>query len=125
LPDEPNDRPDPAEGESPAGPNDRPDPAEGALPDQEPLIYVIVDGETFERPGLRTFFASSEKDSVAVDGCSCVPVAGTYCSCNKVCSCVPACACVSHMESSGGGSSGGGGSYGGGGGGGCRCAPVH
>jgi hypothetical protein len=75
--------------------------------DIEPKIYAIIDGKKFPRPGLETFFASPRTDQPGLSTCSCHPVVGTYCSCNKV----AVCSCVGHTSS--GGRSG------------CRCAPVH
>ena len=122
----------------PDAPDDRtpPKPADAGEP---PRLYVVVKGVKFPRPGLETYFAQSgggpepaRRDPV----CSCNPVVGVYCSCNKVCTCVPvcgcaghrscgcvghtSCGCVGHTCSCVGHSSGR--SYGGGG---CRCAPVH
>lgn len=117
-------------------PDDRPGAGVGNPPaGAAPAIYVIVDGKKFLRPGLETMFArpaaKGEKgrpprtSSQVPDGCSCNPVGGSYCSCNKVCTCVPACGCaghrtcgcVSHRSCTCAGRSSGG--YG------CRCAPVH
>lgn len=88
--------------------------------DKMPEIYMIINGEKFPRPGLETFFAETKPSSTTTHGCSCDPVAGVYCSCNKVnqCTCVPVCTCqavcgcVGHQS---GGSVRTG----------CRCAPVH
>ena len=84
----------------------------------EPKIYIIVDGKKLPKPALETYFAKPvEGTTSATNSCSCEPVVGAYCSCNKVCTCVPVCGCVghtacscdSHQSRSGG----------------CRCAPVH
>ena len=99
-----------------------------ATGDEDPKIFVVVDGRKFPRPGLETYFADTRYGSEKEGGGD--SVVGTYCSCNKVCTCVPVCArvgharcgcvgytscgCVGHTSSGGGG-----------GGGGCRCAPVH
>ncbi len=73
----------------PAKPNDRPEAASGSDGDVRPEIYVIIDGEKFPRPGLETFFAKPGQDQKQEDqnGCSCHPVIGIFCSCNKVCTC--------------------------------------
>jgi hypothetical protein len=110
-------------------PNDRPSPKGPVASNPEPQIFVIVNGQKFPRPSLQTFFETVPKDpkEEGKPGCSCHPVVGTFCSCNKVCTCVPACGCVghsgcschSHSRPGGGGCScvpvvtG------------CRCAPVH
>ncbi len=92
-----------------ARPDDRPKPAAGAA-DEDPRIFVVVDGRKFPRPALETFFARPLEERPA--GCSCHPVVGIYCKCNKVYVGAPACGCVGHT--SGGGTRVG-----------CRCAPVH
>jgi hypothetical protein len=90
-------------------PNDRLSNFVDSTSTEEPRIYVILDGKKFPRPGLETFFADvSEQNTATQTGCSCHPVVGTYCKCNKV----TVCGCVGHTSSSSGG-------------GGCRCAPVH
>jgi len=96
-------------------PNDRPKTKIDKKDESEPKIYIIVDGQKFPRPGLETFFAEPEEGQTERDrqGCSCHPVVGAYCSCNKVCTCVPVCSCVGHSSSSTRGGYG------------CRCAPVH
>ena len=97
--------------DKPDKPNDRPDANSGGQSDADPKIYVVVNGKQFPRPALETMFAEA-KPGKADSGCSCHPVVGVYCSCNKVCSCVgQTCSCVGHSS--------GGVSYG------CRCAPVH
>lgn len=94
--------------------------------DLEPRVFVVVDGKKLPRPALQTYFAEAKVGSgggtTSSAGCSCQPVAGVFCSCNKVCTCVPACGCVGHSRCSCVGHSSGGGYSGGGG---CRCAPVH
>ena len=122
-------------------PDDRPKKT-GAGTDPTPKIYVIVDGQKFPRPGLETFLAEAgtgardqkgEKEAHRV-ACSCQPVAGIWCECNKVrvcaceghtvCACVGhtvkkrSCGCVGHRS---GCRCAGHRSHGGG----CRCAPVH
>ncbi|HWP95733.1 MAG TPA: hypothetical protein VN426_02710 [Syntrophomonadaceae bacterium] len=101
-------------------PDDRLKPtAAPAGDDPEPKIYLMVDGQKFVRPGLETYFADTGNTANVQQykgNCSCNPVVGTYCSCNKVCSCNPQCSCQGHSSSSS--SSGGGGSY-------CSCVPVH
>ncbi len=121
-------------------PNDRPNPKRDKA-ELEPRIFAIVGGEQFSRPGLETFFAQTQppgqgqpKPGAGQQTCSCHPVTGTYCSCNKVsvCQCVPVCTCqavcgcVGHVTCSCVGHTScscnsRGHSYGGG----CRCAPVH
>ena len=98
-------------------PDDRPKEQPENNSEEEPKIYMILNGKKFPRPGLETFFADNSKvpSRDRKDGCSCHPVVGTYCKCNKV----SVCTCAGFMESS---SSSSGGSSGGGG---CRCAPVH
>ena len=108
-------------------PNDRPSAGNAAPDDPEPRLTVIIDGREFPRPGLETFFAESGREGQEAEpqqrreGCSCHPVAGVYCSCNKVCTCIPVCGCVGHVSCSCDShrSRGGGTVYG------CRCAPVH
>jgi len=108
-------------------PDDRPKQttSHGDLEDAQ--IFIVVNGQKFPKPGLETFFVQSGvgKDSQ----CTCNPVAGVFCSCNKVCTCVPVCGCVGHTTCSCVGHttcgcvghvSGGGGVVTG-----CRCAPVH
>ena len=102
-------------------PNDRPQVPEQPAP-EDPKLYVVINGQKFLRPGLETFFAQPGKEKTEKPGCSCDPVVGAYCSCNKVCRCVPACGCVAHTSCSCVGHRSG---RSGGGGGGCRCAPVH
>ena len=106
----------------PDQPNDRLSNEMGALSNEDPRIYVVVGGKKFPRPALETFFVDvppGAKDGHR-DGCSCHPVAATYCSCNKVCTCVPACSCVGHTSCSCDSHSSSGGTVVG-----CRCAPVH
>ena len=81
---------------------------------EAPQLFAVVDDEKFPRPGLETFFADSQSAPVpAENNCSCHPVGGVYCQCNKVrvCSCVGyvGCSCNSHTSGRAG----------------CRCAPVH
>lgn len=114
----------------PEKPDDRPKPSLPAAGDLEPRLYVavdgqyvIVDGQKQPRPGLDTYFASAAPGAPA-QSCTCNPVVGVYCQCNKVktCSCVPVatCACVGYSSCSCDSHSSGGGSVSG-----CRCAPVH
>jgi hypothetical protein len=87
----------------------------------EPKIYLVVNNQKFIRPGLETYYAKPGQQATTTSNCSCNPVVGTYCSCNKVCTCNPqaSCSCNSHSSCSCvGHSSGGGGSY-------CSCVPVH
>lgn len=108
-------------------PDDRPKQTASQGDMEEAKIFIIVNGQKFPKPGLETFFAQS---GVGKDPqCTCNPVAGVFCSCNKVCTCVPVCGCVGHRscscvghQSCGcvGHTSGGGGVVTG-----CRCAPVH
>ncbi|MEN6390799.1 MAG: hypothetical protein ABFD04_10315 [Syntrophomonas sp.] len=81
----------------------------------EPKIYLLVNGQQFVRPGMETYFASADQNKGT--DCSCNPVGGVYCSCNKVCTCNPLCSCQGHSTCSNNKSSGGG-KY-------CSCVPVH
>ena len=97
-------------------PTDRPKPWAASQEESDPKIFVVVNDRKFPRPGLETFFARPAEGKSG-DGCSCHPVAGAFCSCNKVCTCVPVCSCVGHVtcscDSHSTTRSG------------CRCAPVH
>jgi len=72
----------------------------------EPKVFFVVDGKSFLRPSLETYYARSEpRGPAGRSACSCDSVAGTYCSCNKVCTCnlVPVssgrtCACDGHSR---------------------------
>ena len=103
-------------------PDDRlkkPDAGDGEDPD--PKIYLVVNNQKFLRPGLETFFAkpgSGTASNSAHVTCSCDPVGGVYCSCNKVCTCNPLCSCQGYKSCSCQGHSSGGGTY-------CSCVPVH
>lgn len=99
----------------PNKPDDRPKTQPVAGPDVDPKIFVVINGTKFPRPALETYFAQPVEERPA--GCSCHPVVGVYCQCNKVCTCVPVCGCVGHVSCSCDSHSSGGG--------GCRCAPVH
>ena len=125
-------------------PNDRPDaadairidagtlPSEGNLPpDDDPRVFVVVGAERFPKPALQTFLAGAGATGKSSSTCTCNPVAGIICACNKVCTCVPAaaksadqtseprpsggctpnCSCVGHTSGSGYSV--------------CSCAPVH
>ena len=102
----------PEKAEQPKKPSDRPDAKSSGQGDVDPRIYVVVKGKQFPRPALETMFAEA-KPGVVNKGCSCDPVVGVYCQCNKVAvpAAAPSCGCDSHSS--------GGVSYG------CRCAPVH
>ena len=99
-------------------PNDRlktPSAAEGE--EADPKIYLVVNNDKFMRPGLETFFAVPGSKTTA--DCTCNPVVGVYCSCNKVCTCNPQCSCQAVKSCSCVGyTKGGGGRY-------CSCVPVH
>jgi hypothetical protein len=97
-------------------PDDRPKALDGDKAEIAPEVYIVVGGTKFPRPGLETYFAQFDPGKETPPdqrGCSCDPVAGVYCSCNKV----TICGCKGHSASSRRGRSSGGG--------GCRCAPVH
>lgn len=85
--------------------------------EDDPRIYLVVNNQKFLRPGLETYYAQPP-DDLTKSTCSCNPVTGVYCSCNKVCSCNPQCSCQSHRSCSCQSHSSGGGSY-------CSCVPVH
>ena len=74
-------------------PDDRPTgkAPEGDLP--KPKVFFVVDGKSFGRPSLETYYAKTPAGESTV--CSCDSVSGTYCSCNKVCSCNLVCTCES------------------------------
>ena len=60
----------------------------------EPKLFAVVDDKKFPRPALETYFADNSQNPIATDNrCSCNPVGGVYCQCNKVrvCSCVGCC----------------------------------
>ncbi len=112
-------------------PDDRIKPATApAGDDPAPKVFLVIDGHTFGRPSLETYYARTP-DRPAESGvvCSCNTVTGTYCGCNKVCtcnlvcSCQSVCSCVGYTPSPSRGY-GGGGSY-------CSCnkvctcVPVH
>ncbi len=90
--------------------------------DTDPKIYLVVNNQKFLRPGLETYYAKPGANSTGAPaetgGCSCNPVTGTYCSCNKVCTCNPQCSCQGHSSCSCESHTSGGGSY-------CSCVPVH
>ena len=99
--------------------------AEQKLP--KPEVYVIRDGETVFKPGMKTWFAQEDDGSGitgAVYGGNGEIVGGTVCTCNKVCSCqsYKSCSCQSYKSCSC--QSVGGGTY-------CSCnkvcscVPVH
>jgi len=100
-------------------PNDRP---QVILPTgediTEPKIYLVINNQKFLRPGLETYYAKPGTKSTGKANCSCDPVIGVYCSCNKVCTCNPQCSCQGHTSCSCNSHSSGGGSY-------CSCVPVH
>lgn len=69
----------------------------------KPEIKIIMDGNSFYKPTMKTFFV----DEVGDDGAAKeITFGGTYCSCNSVCTCesvsvctcnpVATCSCVSH-----------------------------
>lgn len=108
----------------PDKPDDRPKVVAPAADDPEPRIFLVVEGKSFTRPALETYFAEGtpKSDRVAGQGrrggyttCSCNPVTGTICKCNRVCTCNPLCSCYGDSCYGGGG---GGGRY-------CSCVPVH
>ena len=106
------------------GPVDRLQPDSIVPSDDEPRLYVVVNGDKFPRPGLDTFFAEAAPKGrkTVVTGCSCDPVVATYCSCNKVavCRCVSVCSCAGHRRCSCDSHTSSGTRVTG-----CRCAPVH
>jgi hypothetical protein len=93
-------------------PNDRPQ-AISLLAgnSSDPKIFLVVNNQKFLRPGLETYYAKPGTKTTT-SSCSCNPVIGTYCTCNKVCTCNPQSSCSCNSHSSGGGS------Y-------CSCVPVH
>ena len=99
-------------------PEDRLIEGTAASGDEDPKIFVVVNGKRFPRPALETYFAAVSDDYSKPNSCGCHPVVGSFCSCNKVCNCIPVCGCVGHTTCScvGHTSRSGGG---------CRCAPVH
>jgi len=102
-------------------PNDRPQ-VMPLLADEpsDPKIYLVVNNQKFIRPGLETYYAKPGAQAKKTSNCSCNPVVGVYCSCNKVCTCNPqaSCSCNSHTSCSCVNHRSGGGTY-------CSCVPVH
>ena len=75
--------------------------AEQKLP--KPEVYVIRDGETVFKPGMKTWFAEEDDGSGivgSVRGGNGEIVGGTVCTCNKVCTCNTVCTCESHTTCS-------------------------
>lgn len=68
--------------------------------DPTPRVYLVVSGEKFVKPSLETYYASTPKSKSGAAVCSCHPVAGTYCSCNKVCTCNLVCTCQGYSKCS-------------------------
>lgn len=71
--------------------------AERKLP--KPEVYVIRDGETIFKPGMKTWFAEEDDGGGTrgnVRGGKFEIVGGTVCVCNRVCTCeaVSTCSCV-------------------------------
>jgi hypothetical protein len=100
-------------------PNDRPQVIRQMdTEDDDPKIYLVVNNQKFLRPGLETYYAKPGTQSKTPSNCSCNPVIGTYCTCNKVCTCNPQCSCQGHTTCSCVSRSSKGGTY-------CSCVPVY
>jgi hypothetical protein len=82
----------------PKPPNDRLSDEAPPADDPQPKVYLVVNGETFVRPALETYYARAPEKELRAEGlaCSCNPVTGTFCSCNKVCTCNLVCTCEGH-----------------------------
>ena len=77
--------------------------AEKKLP--KPEVYVIRDGETVFKPGMKTWFAEEDDGSGiigTVRGGSGEIVGGTVCTCDRVCTCASysTCSCQSYSTCS-------------------------
>lgn len=105
-----------------AGYNDRVSatPNDDALP--KPQIEIIVDGESYFKPGMRTYFVDTPEGSSVSDEwetrimgeyCVCDTVLSTkgscecdsYCTCDSYSVCASDCSCVGYSSSSSSGTS--------------------
>ena len=68
----------------------------------KPEVYIVSDGKEVFKPGMKTWFVDSRKEtdkkSGGVRGQDGTVVGGTVCTCNKVCTCNPMCNCHPHCS---------------------------
>ena len=66
----------------------------------KPEVYIVKDGDSVFKPGMKTYFVDSKDDSSSSSESSGSIHTGkqktiteTVCVCNKVCTCNPQCSC--------------------------------